>query len=180
MKEICSNCKLQKDQRWFHVVEGRRVCGACYNKLINAFKELISKPQPHWMNARVWVGDEQEGAHFVPRIFVDGASVEDINVALHLHPEVKAIYFGHQIDWNVVSEFYKNIHCIVEVDNPDEVDADLVGKITVILRVPNWVNFVKTIRTDRINITEVDEPTAIAHWTVWSGQKIYDTDKVIK
>jgi hypothetical protein len=178
MKKLCPQCQQQRDRRYFHLVEGINVCGTCYNSIIEGFKKIISTPTPHWINAKVWVGTEQEGKEYEPRLFTDGASVEDINVALHLHPEVKAIYFGHSIDWAVVENFYKRIQCIVEVSNLDEIPPDYTGKITVILRIPTWVNYIKQMDGSIVVITELSAPHAT--FSGWSGQKVLEGDKIIR
>jgi hypothetical protein len=132
------------------------------------------------MGAKIWIGKEKEGEVEEIRIFTDAASIEDISTALHLHPEAKAIYFGHSINWDAVREYYKRIHCIVEVDYPEEVEPDLMGKITVVLRVPNWITFVKTINHNIVFVNPVQMYMPTPNMNTWSGQKVYEKDEVIK
>lgn len=133
----------------------------------------------HPSNAKIWVGKEEEyddGQGM--KMFVDGATVDEIRSALDEHPEAEELYFAHGIDPSVIREFENQIRVTVEVHHREQVPDDLRGMVNIILRVPNWINAVKQRDGSSIQVEELKpsmNPT-----TVWPGQKAYPDDKVIK
>jgi len=128
-----------------------------------------------WINAKIWKGTERESSGSGVRLFVDGASVEDILTALEKNPEVTALYFGHGIEPFVLRYFFNKIRILVEVDKIDDLPVEFIGKVDMILRISNCVTGVKFFNQDRLSVVMLDRSKE----TDWDCQKIYETDKII-
>jgi len=128
-------------------------------------------------SAKLWVGVEKEGteAEKEKRLFVDGAHLDEITLVLDKYTDISAVYFGHAIDWDTVRSLVNKVRVIVEVSDLSEVPSDLHGVVDVVLRVPNWVTAVKTIRKNKILYLDFDESVV----SDWGGKKVYDSDEVI-
>ena len=129
----------------------------------------------NWISAKLWIGGEKESSEKEVRLYVDNASIEDINKALTEHPEICSLYFGHTFYVGVLHYFFNKIRILVEVDSIDDIPKELVGKIDVILRVSSCITGVKFIRGNKISILMYEDSRAVT----WKGKKTYDSDKVI-
>ena len=131
----------------------------------------------HNINAKLWIGTEQEyedEGH--TKMFVDGASVEEIEAALDAYPDVGELYFAHGVSPVVLKYFENKIKITVEVTSHEDVPTEMRGRINVILRLPTWVDKTK-VRGENGGLT-VSDPRE-GEYTEWTGQKVYDEDSVV-
>lgn len=128
------------------------------------------------LHATIWVGKEKEYEQNGFKMFVDGASLKDITKALDGYDDVREIHFAHEIHWDVVRQLIEKIEITVEVDNPDAVPRDLIGRINIIYRVPSWVDKAKVRSGQEITVVDFDEIEP----EEWDGKKVYDDDVVVK
>lgn len=126
-------------------------------------------------NAKLWVGAEKEqGEEPTMKLFVDGASVDDIQWGLNERPEVEEIYFAHGFKSHVVKEFVNKINVTLEVPKVGAVPSELKGRVNVVLRVPSYVTAFKTVDNGRVLYTETFDEI-----TEWDGHKAYKEDEVL-
>lgn len=131
----------------------------------------------HSINAKLWIGTEQEyDDEGYTKMFVDGASVKEIEIVLDAYPDVGELYFAHGVSPVVLKYFENKIMITVEVTSLEEVPADMRGRINVILRLPTWVDKTK-VRGENGGLM-VSNPRD-GEYTKWTGQKVYDEDNVI-
>jgi len=131
----------------------------------------------HSINAKLWIGTEQEYEDSgQKKMFVDGASVEEIEAALNAYPEVGELYFAHGVSPVLLNYFENKIKITVEVTSYQDVPAKMRGRINVILRLPTWVDKTK-VRGENGGLM-VSNPRE-GEYTDWTGQKVYDDDEVI-
>jgi hypothetical protein len=128
------------------------------------------------LDATIWVGKEKEYEQNGLKMFVDGASLQNIESALDELDAVREIHFAHKIHWDVVRQLIEKIEITVEVDNLDAVPRDLVGRINTIYRVPSWVDKAKVRSGREITVADFDEIES----EEWDGKKVYDDDTVIQ
>lgn len=132
--------------------------------------------QSSWIKTKLWIGEEKEGREKEKRLFVDGAGWEEIKKTLTIYPEVRAVYFGHDIIWPVVRKLVNRVRVIVEVDDADEVPDDLRGKIEVVVRMPKWVDYVKVVDRNKIRVVDLRKDGVVNRWC---GRKLYPNDKEV-
>jgi len=128
------------------------------------------------LDATIWVGKEKEYEQNGLKMFVDGASLQNIESALDELDAVREIHFAHKIHWDVVRQLIEKIEITVEVDNLDAVPRDLIGRINIIYRVPSWVDKAKVRSGREITVADFDEIES----EEWDGKKVYDDDTVIQ
>lgn len=128
-----------------------------------------------WLNVKLWVGQEKEGHSKEKRLFVDGANLSEIEVALANDPSITTVYFGHKIDWDAITFLIRKVRVIVEVDDCSTIPMNLIGWIDIILRVPNYITSIKILNGNEIEILERNKAVK----NIWNGKKLYPTDKVI-
>jgi len=133
----------------------------------------------HTANVQLWIGEEAEFEDGTgKKLFVDGAELGDIEDALDANPEINEVYFGHEFKDSVVESIHRRVKVTLEVDGLHKVPNSLVGRVNVILRVPNWVTSVKTRRDDNIQVVDLEpemNPTGY-----WDGRKAYNDDEVFQ
>lgn len=133
---------------------------------------------------RLWKGEEKEGVEDLygvveeniereERLFVDGATLGEIKTAIEEH-DIHTVYFGHEKNWNDIRKLVNKVRIIVEVDDPDKVPRDLIGRVEVIYRAPSWVNKFKQVEGNKIRVFH--NPT-VNHW---DGKKVYEDDEVLR
>ncbi len=132
-----------------------------------------------WIDAKLWIGREQEGRERDVRLYVDGAEYDEIIEVLKQYGDVNAIYFGHAKDWDAVRKLLNKVRIIVEVDDVDEIPADIIGKVEVILRVPRYVDYIKVINRNKIKIIDLGEDGTM-YVNEWNGRKLYDGDEKVR
>lgn len=132
-----------------------------------------------WIDAKLWIGREQEGRERDVRLYVDGAEYDEIIEVLKQYGDVNAIYFGHAKDWDAVRKLLNKVRIIVEVDDVDEIPADIIGKVEVILRVPRYVDYIKVINRNKIKIIDLGEDGTM-YVNEWNGRKLYDGDEEVR
>lgn len=128
--------------------------------------------------AKLWVGKEEEyedGDR--KKLFSDGASVDDIRYGLRKCPDVSEVYFAHDFDPQVVREFVNSLDVTLEVSDLEDVPSDLRGRVNVILRIPTWMDKVKTVAGRTIGV--IDLAKRDKEFTHWHGQKVYPDDEVL-
>lgn len=123
---------------------------------------------------RIWIGYEKEGKSRERRMFISG-KVDYKKVFKNLN-NVKAVYFAHKKDWNLVRKLLKRTKIYVEVNSLSEVPGDLLGFVTVILCVPK-TDYLKIIDENRIIIVDWKERKFFEN--KWEGKELYEGDKAI-
>jgi hypothetical protein len=132
----------------------------------------------NWINAGIWIGDEKEGDCIEQRMFVDIkiASYYDVVIALDQYPDINALYYGHGITQEHLNYFFNKIRIIVEIDNVNQIPIEYLGKIELVLRIPNFISYIKTFDRDEIGILNLDK----TKWNHWDCQKLYKDDVIVK
>lgn len=129
------------------------------------------------IKAKVWIGQEKENSGEGIRIFADKrATVSDIFFELSKHPEVNCIYFGHGVTEEVLNYFFNKIRIIVEIDDTKDVPLKYLGKIDLILRIPNYISGIKYFRGDKLTVNMFNGSGE----TNWDCRKIYKEDTVLE
>ena len=130
------------------------------------------------MREKLWMGKEKEGSNDELRLFVDDAYLEEIEEILVKNKDIRAVYFGHKYNWNIIESLYKKIRCIVEVDSLADVPIGLRGRIEIVLRIPNWVAYVKMVDKEEVYFVDIINEEVTVN--IWHGRKLYDEDKAIR
>ena len=111
------------------------------------------------IDAKIWIGEEAEYEQEGKKLFVDGASYDEIKEALKDYPEVNEIHFAHDKNWGFIDKL-----------------IEFCGRVEVILRVPDWVDRAKIRNNRTIMVTDfASAPDA----TEWDGKKVYKDDTVL-
>lgn len=129
---------------------------------------------PH--HAVVWTGTEEEYDDEGRKLFCDGATVADIEYALSEFPDVSELYFAHDFDVGVVTEFENSLEITLEVPRLVDVPTALRGRVNVVLRLPTWVDKAKQIDDSNISVIDLDDNQSIKSW---HGQKVYPDDTIL-
>lgn len=135
-------------------------------------------------NAKLWIGTEAEYEDGeTKKLFVDGASSNEIEEALGDHPEVGEVYFAHDFRWSTIRSLENKVEVTIEVtmkelmQHPATENGDLLGMVNVILRVPEWVNAAKIRTGNCIQVARLEPETSPT--VAWGGQKVYPKDEII-
>lgn len=133
------------------------------------------------VNANIWIGEEVEFEEDNrKKMFVDGATITEIKQALDKHDDVSELYFGHEFKERTVRYFENKISITLEVSSIDDVPADLRGRVSVVLRLPNWIDTVKRVETvnNGIRTYKLSESQASSRHQ-WNGLKMYPQDEEV-
>lgn len=133
------------------------------------------------VNANIWIGKEVEFEEDSrKKMFVDGATITEIKQALDKHDDVSELYFGHEFKERTVRYFENKISITLEVSSIDDVPSDLRGRVSVVLRLPNWIDTVKKVESKNNTVWtyEVTKSQASSSHQ-WNGLKMYSQDKEV-
>lgn len=133
------------------------------------------------VNANLWIGKEVEfESDSQKKLFVDDASITEIEKALEEHDDISELYFGHEFRATTVKYFENKISITLEVSSIDDVPAELAGRVSVVLRLPQWMDTVKKVETknDVVRTYELRKSQASSTHK-WNGLKMYPQDKEI-
>lgn len=142
---------------------------------------MLRLSEMHQSDASIWIGKEAEYEDEEKlKLFVDGASVPEIESALGEYETAEELHFAHEVRWSVVRHFAHTMPITVEIEVGEVPPAELLAApgITFILRAPMYIEKVKQCEGDYISVIDLTE--APTETTEWQGKKIYSQDQVIK